>query len=318
MTTVPRQGVLPLGVPPRQLPPVRQARRAPPHAGRTAAPARARPARILCLDIETTPDAELVPQDWPKERFLKPAWHSVSAISFAEARIEAGNDGSEHYVIECCRSGGQPGWSEERLLRGFWEMFSEGDFRLVSWNGRAFDMPVLILRAFLYGIPASAYFLRGDRWAGYTRRYAPEYHSDLAELLSSYGSATRMGLDEMARAMGLPGKGEEHGSMVEALAAAGEIERIRSYCETDVLNTVSLFFRWAHMSGASTAADHDASMASLVDYLTRERDARPHLGSFLDRWAASRRPVPMMLKGAGGRPTRKVDDVRGGGTEEPS
>jgi predicted PolB exonuclease-like 3'-5' exonuclease len=315
MTADPRQDVAPSGTP-SAFAPARPSHRPGRHPGRAAAPAR--PSRILCLDVETVPDAELVPKDWPRDRFPKPAWHKVAAISFAEARIEVGADGSERYVTEYCRSGGQPGWGEERLLAGFWRLFSEGDFRLVTWNGRRFDLPVLILRAFLYGIPAGAYFLRGDRWSGYTRRYAPEYHSDLAELLSSYGSATTMGLDEMARAMGLPGKGEDHGSMVEALANAGEIERVRSYCEGDVLNTMALFYRWSLMTGASTEEDHDASMASLAGYLAREREARPHLGAFLDRWAASSRPAPMMLKGAGGRPARTVGDPLADAAEAPS
>lgn len=305
MTVVSHPYAPSLDAPPHRHPPVAEARQAARHPGR----APARPTRILCLDVETVPDVDLVPQDWPKDKFPKPAWHAVAAISFAEARIVVGKDGSERYVTECCRSGGQPDWNEERLLRGFWQLFSDGDFRLVSWNGRRFDMPVLILRAFLYGIPASAYFLRGDRWSGYTRRYAPEYHSDVADLLSLYGGATPMALDEMARAMGLPGKGEDHGSMVEALAAAGEIDRVRSYCETDVLNTLGLYYRWSLMSGASTAEDHDASMAGLADYLARERVARPHLGVFLDRWASSSRPRPMLLDGMGrGRPETNGDE----------
>ncbi|MCB4801537.1 putative PolB exonuclease-like 3'-5' exonuclease [Methylobacterium brachiatum] len=296
MTLDPRRGVPSPGLPPRAIAGAAPARRMPQAAGRPAAPAR--PSRILCLDVETVPDAELVPEDFPKDRFPKPAWHRVVAISFAEARIEVGADGSERYILECCRSGGEADWSEERLLRGFWRHFAEGDFRLVSWNGRAFDLPVLLLRAFLYGIPTGAYFLRGDRWAGYANRYAPDYHSDVMELLSSYGAATRMGLDEMAVAMGLPGKAGEHGSNVEAMISEGRIERVRDYCETDVLNTLALYCRWSLLCGRSDVDGHDASLSGMVEYLSAEREARPHLGAFLDRWHGSARPAPMMLKGS--------------------
>lgn len=256
----------------------------------------ARPGRILCLDIETVADGELLPPDWPEDRFPKPCWHSVVAIAFAEARIESGPGGTERYVLESCRSGGEPGWSEERLLRGFWQRFAGGDYRLVTWNGRSFDLPVLLTRAFLYGIPTGAFYLRGDRWAGYDKRFAPQYHGDLMELMSSYGAATRMGLEDMAVAMGLPGKAGEHGSHVAAMIADGRIDDVRAYCETDVLNTFALYCRWGLISGQSDIEGHDAGVSAMVHYLSSERRARPHLGAFLDRWRASRRPAPMMLR----------------------
>lgn len=51
---------------------------------------------LLCLDIETVPDRDLVPADWPPGEFIrKPIWHRVVAISFVEARIEQPQDGGE-------------------------------------------------------------------------------------------------------------------------------------------------------------------------------------------------------------------------------
>ena len=45
--------------------------------------------RLLCLDIETVPDKQLIPADWPKDQFVpNPIWHQVVAVSFVEARIE--------------------------------------------------------------------------------------------------------------------------------------------------------------------------------------------------------------------------------------
>lgn len=44
---------------------------------------------LLCLDIETVPDRDLVPADWPAAEFVRqPIWHRVVAISFVEARVE--------------------------------------------------------------------------------------------------------------------------------------------------------------------------------------------------------------------------------------
>ncbi|MEE8627050.1 MULTISPECIES: 3'-5' exonuclease [Methylobacterium] len=299
----PAQGILPFPASVLHGRPV-PARPAP---GRSAASGRTapavRPTTLLCLDIETVPDTELVPADWPADKFPKPAWHRVVAVSYARARIVTDPATSlETYVVEHCRSGGEATWGEERLLRGFWRLFDAGAHRLVTWNGRSFDVPVLQLRAFVHGIPAGAWYRRGDRWSGYSARYSQEYHADLLELLSAHGASTRMGLDEMAAAMGLPGKAGEHGSNVGHHIAEGDIERVRNYCECDVLNTLGLYIRWSYLCGQSDEAGHDASMRSLVDYLRREGVQRPHLKAFLDRWAASARPAPMHVA-RGGRAT---------------
>lgn len=257
-----------------------------------------KPDRILCLDIETVPDEALLPQDWKSETFPKPIWHEVVAISFVEAAIQVdAATGHETYLALQCRSGGEPDWDERRLLRSFWKFFASGHYRLVTWNGRGFDVPVLLLRAMMYGIPAAAYFTRGDRWSGYGQRYSAEWHADLLELTSGHGASMRMGLDDVARAIGLPGKGGEHGSKVSEMIGRGEIERVRSYCETDCLNTAGAFYRYMYLCGRSDAAGHDASMGSLLDLMQAQRGQRPHLGAFVDRWKASTRPVSMMIAG---------------------
>ena len=44
-----------------------------------------------------------------------------------------------------------------------------------------------------------------------------------------------MKLDEVSKLFGFPGKFGIDGSQIAALYEAGEIKRIRDYCETDVL-----------------------------------------------------------------------------------
>lgn len=113
--------------------------------------------RLVCLDIETVPDRSLIPE-WQSGKFPpKPIWHKVVAISFVEATLEKGPDRAERYVVRACRSGGQADWDEERLLRKFWEEFFSGpQARVVTWNGRGFDLPVLRVRAMMYGISAES------------------------------------------------------------------------------------------------------------------------------------------------------------------
>ena len=240
---------------------------------------------ILALDVETVVDADLLPPDWDADRFPKAAWHRVVTISFVEFGIHRdGRDRGEAYRIRTCRSGGEHGWEEARLLRAFWRFFEAGHYRIVTWNGRSFDLPVVLLRSMRHGICTPAWFRRGTRWAGYSHRYATEWHTDLMEVLADFGASARLTLDEASALVGAPGKLGEHGNNVAALMQAGEVGRVRDYCETDCLNLAILYIRWAYLSGRTGAEEHDEAVRGLIAYLEAERDARPHLGRFLDAW----------------------------------
>jgi len=258
--------------------------------------------RLLCLDIETVPDTDVIPPDWPSETFPKAMWHRVVAISVVEARIER-DDVGERYMVEGCRSGGREDWDERRLLKAFWQYFGQRQTRVVTWNGRSFDMAVLRLRSMIYGIAAEPWFTRGDKWANYGQRYAADWHCDLQEQVSDHGANPRLGLDDAARAIGLPGKIGGHGSEVGAMVEQGRIGEVRAYCEADTLNLFGLYVRWALLTGRAAPAGHDASMESLVGFLEAGRDRSPHFGEFLDLWRSSTRPVPMLV-GQTVRPAR--------------
>lgn len=258
--------------------------------------------RVLCLDIETVIDEALLPAGWPADRFPKPLWHRVVAISYVQARIER-DSGSTRYAVEACRSGGEPGWDEERLLRGFWAHFERHRFQVVTWNGRAFDMPVLLQRAMVHGIATPAWYARGHGRMSYGQRYA-DRHVDLMDVLSGHGASTRLGLDEACAALGLPGKPGTSGADVADLIAAGELGRVRDYCESDALNTHLLFLRQAFAAGGLDATQHDAAVDDLVGYLAAERGGRPHLGAFLDTWDRSCAPSAMYVSAARRRMVR--------------
>ncbi|NNM73850.1 3'-5' exonuclease [Enterovirga sp. DB1703] len=215
----------------------------------------------------------------------KPLWNRIVCVSFVEARIErAAPDGPETYAVERVASGGDVDWDEPRILAGFWRLLERGNYRLATWNGRSFDLPVLRARAFVHGISTGVWHRRGGRWDGYGQRYSDEYHADVMDLLSAHGAAAKMRLDEAAKAIGLPGKIGENGAMVADLYANGDLPRIRAYCETDTIQTFYLYNRYALLSGRTNRSGHDASAASMTEYLQRERIARPHLGIFLDHW----------------------------------
>lgn len=251
--------------------------------------------RLLCVDIETVPDRTLYP-DLPKEKFPpKVIMHQVVAISIVEATLERHPNGTERYTVTCCRSGGQAGWDEGRLLEGYWHYFSDTQTRVITWNGRGFDMPVLRARAMIHGLSAERWYKGGGRYDGYTGRYSPDWHCDLMEQLSDYNSCKAMSMDDLALAIGLPGKIGGHGSEVEGMVERGELDKVRAYCEGDVLNLFGLYVRWSLLTGRTDREGHNASLQSLVECLEKERGDRPHFGEFLDKWRAADRPVPMFL-----------------------
>jgi 3'-5' exonuclease len=121
---------------------------------------------LLFLDIETVPNRVILPPDFGEDAFPpKPIQHRVVAISFLSASLVS-EGGTERYVAEECRSGGDLASTEEQFFREFWRRFERDKPRVVTWNGRGFDLPVLVQRAFIYGIPANYWHQSGDRWSG--------------------------------------------------------------------------------------------------------------------------------------------------------
>jgi predicted PolB exonuclease-like 3'-5' exonuclease len=125
--------------------------------------------RLLVVDIETVPDRELIPADWAEDKFPKPIWHKVVAVAVASARIER-TPGGERYVLEDCRAGGQLHYTEPELLKSFWRYFDGQKARVVTWNGKGFDFPVLKLRPMVHGLSAVLWHTAGDRWQDYAAR----------------------------------------------------------------------------------------------------------------------------------------------------
>ncbi len=264
---------------------------------------------LFVFDIETIPDADAVrnltgleSQDVAEQRaaleayhleitegrnaFLRQPFHKVVAISFLEAEIH--RDGAhESYHLTEVRSGGVEDSSEEELVRGFFHYIGKHMPRLVSFNGRTFDLPVLQYRAMAHGISAPKLYLTGDKWNNYLQRYSLDWHCDLLEALSNFGSSARVRLNEVCSIMGLPGKFGVDGSKVTEMYDAGQVKEIRDYCETDVLNTYLVYLRWMQHRGVLRQEDFDIASEELLQFLENEGAERPYLLQFRDAWAES-------------------------------
>ena len=101
----------------------------------------------------------------------------------------------------------------ERFWRG-WERY--GRPTLVSFNGRGFDLPLLELAAFRYGVSVPGWFTPNLRSFEQPRnRYNSEAHLDLHDLLTNFGACRFTGgLNLAANLLGKPGKMEVQGHMV--------------------------------------------------------------------------------------------------------
>lgn len=218
-----------------------------------------------------------------KNAFPRQPFHKVVAISFLEADIEREGD-QEFYTLKQLRSGGSEGASEAELLQGFFQYLAREKPRLVSYNGRGFDLPVLRYRAMVHGISAKWLYSSGDKWNSYMQRYSSDWHCDLLEVLSDYGASARVKLNEVCSVFGFPGKVGIDGSHVAEMYDKGEVKAIRDYCEMDVLNTYLVYLRSQFHRGVLTDAGYAHAIEDVLAWLESEKDTHEHVQSFWDAW----------------------------------
>lgn len=122
--------------------------------------------------------------------------------------------------------------SEADLLRAFWALASRAE-TVVSFNGRGFDIPFLVARSLIHGIPARVDLL--------SQRFALRPHLDLFELVSQRGRGPSK-LDVVCWALGIESPKEVmDGSMVAPAYARGEIVKIAEYNAHDVRATSAVY-----------------------------------------------------------------------------
>ena len=181
---------------------------------------------------------------------------------------------------------GETDSDEANLLQRFFKGIEKFDPILVSWNGSGFDLPVIHYRSLIHGVSAPRYWEVGDhdqsfRWNNYLNRYHYR-HTDLMDLIAGYQARASAPLDEIATMLDFPGKMGMHGGKVWDSYLAGEIEAIRNYCETDVLNTFLVYNRFQLITGKITPEQYQSVCQELKDSLKRED--KPHLNEFVQTW----------------------------------
>ncbi len=127
---------------------------------------------------------------------------------------------------------------EREMLTEFWRMLDASARRVVTYNGRQFDGPYLMLRSAILGVAPTM------NLAGY--RYSVTPHCDLQEVLSFHGASRPVySLDYWCRRFGITSPKEEglDGSRVQEYYDGGRLEEIVEYCARDVVATAALYER---------------------------------------------------------------------------
>ncbi len=221
-----------------------------------------------------------------KNSFLRQPFFKVICIGFVEAEIIRQNNGEEFFRLVDIRCGGDFLSSEADLIRGFFRHLQKKVARLVSFNGRTFDLPVLKYGAMKHEIEAAWLYKAGDKWSNYNHRYGFDWHCDLADAFSDFGASARIKLNELCSAFNLPGKLGVDGSQVLEMFLNNELESIRNYCETDAINTYLLYLIFCHHCGRLNAESFQQSKQDLKDFLAKNSDSKPHFAEFLSAWEA--------------------------------
>lgn len=171
------------------------------------------------------------------------------------------------------------GQNEKEMIENFFRFIENYEPKLVSFNGKNYDMPLLVLRALKYNISAATYLDASDKWNNYKTRFSELKHCDLLESLGA-GSVRGMRLDTLCVMAGLPGKFDVHGDEVLELFYKNELDKIHEYCESDVLNTFMLYLKYELIKGNLTKQDYARSLDLMNEYLKKNRASSAYLKPF--------------------------------------
>ncbi|PKL83597.1 MAG: 3'-5' exonuclease [Ignavibacteriae bacterium HGW-Ignavibacteriae-3] len=127
--------------------------------------------------------------------------------------------------------------SEEEMLRYFWNYASKAE-KMISFNGRSFDLPFITIRSAINKIKPAKNLLRN--------RFDSSNHIDLLEQLTYFGLTKKFNLDFYCQAFGVdsPKSKGITGMDVKELYKAGRIKDIAIYCGADVKATFELYKIW--------------------------------------------------------------------------
>lgn len=146
---------------------------------------------------------------------------------------------------------------EGEMLEHFWKGLTADHYSAyVSFNGRGFDCPFLMLRSAVLGIRPTVNLMGGTRWkftvVGNNREVE---HIDLLDKLTynsgfdKSGATRKFNLDFYTKSFGVPSpkSGGITGYEVPQFFTEGRSREIAEYCLRDVRSTSDLYEKWCEL-----------------------------------------------------------------------
>lgn len=128
-------------------------------------------------------------------------------------------------------------FSEEEMLLNFWSYLSKVS-SVVTFNGKNFDFPFLMLRSAVLRIKPSVDLVNLKK--------SNLVHIDLLEQFSYHNLLKKFNLDFYCHAFGInsPKTDIENGMEVKNMFKAGKFREIAQYCYNDLVATAELYKIW--------------------------------------------------------------------------
>lgn len=202
-------------------------------------------------------------------------------VSVAIAKITADYRMQDLTVLDA------PKFRPHVITQKFWQGWVHyGQPAFVTFNGRGYDLPILELAAYRYGIALPEWFnLEARSYEQSRNRYNTSAHIDLMDVFSNFG-ASRMtgGLNLLANLIGKPGKTGIDGSKVQSMYDTGKVQEINDYCRCDVLDTYFVFLRSRVLTGQLSIDDEQEIVTEAYQFLERESAGNPAYQHYLEHW----------------------------------
>ena len=256
---------------------------------------------FLVFDVEAVADGELVSRvRYPRESlsaaeaiaryraerleqtgsdFLPPTF--MLPISVAIAKVAADFQLIDLTVLDA------PRYRPHVITRLFWQGWTHYHSpTFVTFNGRGYDIPVLELAAYRYGLSLPDWFnIEARSFEQSRNRYRTESHLDLMDLFSNFGAARMTGgLNLLANIIGKPGKTGIDGSQIQDMYDAGKAEEINDYCRCDVLDTYFVFLRSRVLLGKLTLEQEQATVLETKRWLEDRAETNAAYAHYLEHW----------------------------------
>jgi len=250
-------------------------------------------AAFLVVDTESVPDGKLLSsvkypgENLSGEEAIERARKEAKETSWSGSdflpvtfqvpvgvcMLRVGSD----YALQSLTCLDAPQFRPREIVNKFWLALSLQKAKLVTFNGRAFDMPLLELAAFRYGFSARDYYQNSrNRFNG---------PIDLCDWMTNFGACKMAGgLNLLAKLLGKPGKMEVSGEQVYQMHREGRVREINEYCLCDTLDTYFVFLRTRILTGEVSLEQEAYLVSKAKELLESKLSEFPVLRKYLDNW----------------------------------